>query len=177
MAGLPGRSGSSNCRPSRPGPSRNLSGAALAESIHTEKRWAATPVGDRGTEGQSRSAGHGHHPQPDLRGGLLGFSYGFRPGRGQHEALDALATAIQQREVNYILDADTRGFFDNLSKPRLLQFVEHRVADGRILRLIRKWLNAGVMEDGILSSMEASIPQGSVATPLTQKQTFSLDGR
>jgi group II intron reverse transcriptase/maturase len=97
---------------------------------------------------------------------FLGFSYGFRPGRSQHDALDALASAIQQREVNYILDADIRGFFDNLSKPWLLQFVEHRVADRRILRLIQKWLNAGVMEDGIWSNTEVGTPQGSVASPL-----------
>jgi group II intron reverse transcriptase/maturase len=97
---------------------------------------------------------------------FLGFSYGFRPGRSQHDALDALASAIQQREVNYILDADIRGFFDNLSKPWLLQFVDHRVADRRILRLIQKWLNAGVMEDGIWSNTEVGTPQGSVASPL-----------
>jgi group II intron reverse transcriptase/maturase len=97
---------------------------------------------------------------------FLGFSYGFRPGRSQHDALDALASAIQQREVNYILDADIRGFFDNLSKPWLLQFVEHRVADRRILRLIQKWLNAGVMEEGEWSNTKTGSPQGSVISPL-----------
>src|SRR5260370_838004 len=79
---------------------------------------------------------------------FLGFSYGFRPGRGQHDALDALAVAIEQKKVNHILDADIRRFFDNLRKDWLLKFVEHRVADQRILRLIQKWLNAGVVEDG-----------------------------
>jgi group II intron reverse transcriptase/maturase len=97
---------------------------------------------------------------------FLGFSYGFRPGRGQHDALDALAYAIQREPVNYILDADIKGFFDNLSKPWLVKFVEHRVADRRILRLIQKWLNAGVMEDGKWSSTEIGTPQGSVASPL-----------
>jgi len=97
---------------------------------------------------------------------FLGFSYGFRPGRGQHDALDALAFAIQREPVNYILDADIKGFFDNLSKSWLVKFVEHRVADRRILRLIQKWLNAGVMEDGKWSNTEIGTPQGSVASPL-----------
>jgi RNA-directed DNA polymerase len=100
---------------------------------------------------------------------FLGFSYGFRPGRSQHDALDALAFAIQRKQVNYILDADIKGFFDNLSKSCLLKFVEQRVADRRILRLIQKWFNAGVMEDGNWSNTEIGTPQGSVATPLTQK--------
>ena len=106
---------------------------------------------------------------------FLGFSYGFRPGRSQHNALDALAFAIEHKKVNYVLDADIRGFFDNLDKSWLLQFVEHRVADRRILRLIQKWLKAGVMEDGKWSNPETGTPQGSVATPLTQKviSTFS----
>jgi RNA-directed DNA polymerase len=97
---------------------------------------------------------------------FLGFSYGFRPGRSQHDALDALAFAIQRRQVNYILDADIKGFFDNLSKSCLLKFVEQRVADRRILRLIQKWLNAGVTEDGKWSNTEIGTPQGSVASPL-----------
>ena len=97
---------------------------------------------------------------------FLGFSYGFRPGRSQHDALDALAFAIEHKKVNYILDCDIRSFFDNLDKSWLLQFVEHRVADPRILRLIQKWLKAGVMEDGIWSDPETGTPQGSVASPL-----------
>ena len=107
---------------------------------------------------------------------FLGFSYGFRPGRSQHDALDALAFAIQRRQVNYILDADIKGFFDNLSKPCLLKFVEQRVADRRILRLIQKWLNAGVTEDGKWSNTEIGTPQGSVITPLTQKVISNLSG-
>jgi RNA-directed DNA polymerase len=97
---------------------------------------------------------------------FLGFSYGFRPGRSQHDALDALAVAMEQRKVNYILDCDIRSFFDNLDKSWLLQFVEHRVADRRILRLIQKWLKAGVLEDGIWSEPETGTPQGSVISPL-----------
>jgi RNA-directed DNA polymerase len=97
---------------------------------------------------------------------FLGFSYGFRPGRSQHDALDALAFAIEHKKVSYILDCDVRSFFDNLDKSWLIQFVEHRVADRRILRLIQKWLKAGVLEDGIWSDPETGTPQGSVASPL-----------
>ena len=79
---------------------------------------------------------------------FLGFSYGFRPGRSQHDALDALSYALLKKKVNYILDADVRSFFDNLDKSWMIRFIEHRVADPRILRLIQKWLKAGVMEEG-----------------------------
>jgi RNA-directed DNA polymerase len=77
-----------------------------------------------------------------------GFSYGFRPGRGPHQALDALTVAIQRKRVNWVLDADIRNFYDTLSHEWMLKFIEHRVADRRILRLIQKWLKAGVSEDG-----------------------------
>src|SRR6266566_262981 len=97
---------------------------------------------------------------------FLGFSYGFRPGRSQHQALDALSYALLRKKVNYVLDADIRGFFDNLDKRWLVQFVEHRVADPRILRLIQKWLNAGVMEEGEWSNTQTGSPQGSVISPL-----------
>ena len=80
---------------------------------------------------------------------FLGFSYGFRPGRGQHDALDALAVGIGRRKVNWILDADIAGFFDTVSHDWLISFVEHRVGDRRVIRLIRKWLTAGVAEDGV----------------------------
>jgi RNA-directed DNA polymerase len=97
---------------------------------------------------------------------FLGFSYGFRPGRSPHAALDALWVGLMRKQVNWILDADVRGFFDNLSHEWLGQFIEHRVADRRILRLIRKWLRAGVSEDGKWSKTEVGVPQGSVASPL-----------
>jgi RNA-directed DNA polymerase len=97
---------------------------------------------------------------------FLGFSYGFRPGRSQHDALDALAVAFEKRPVNWILDADIAGFFDTVSHEWLLRFVEHRVGDPRVVRLIRKWLKAGVMEDGQLSATEAGTPQGAVISPL-----------
>jgi group II intron reverse transcriptase/maturase len=95
-----------------------------------------------------------------------GFSYGFRPGRSPHQALDALCVAIQKRRVNWVLDADIRGFFDNMSHEWTMKFVEHRVADRRILRLIQKWLKAGVSEDGQWSEIKVGTPQGAVASPL-----------
>src|SRR5512133_1894793 len=95
-----------------------------------------------------------------------GFSYGFRPGRSQHQALDALYVAIARKKVSWVLDCDIRGFFDNLSHDWLLKFVQHRVADRRILRLIQKWLRAGVLEEGEWKDTEMGTPQGSVASPL-----------
>ena len=95
-----------------------------------------------------------------------GFSYGFRPGRSPHQALDALTVGIQRKRVNWVLDADIRGFFDNLSHAWTMKFIEHRVADRRILRLIRKWLQAGVSEDGQWSETKLGTPQGAVASPL-----------
>ena len=97
---------------------------------------------------------------------FLGFSYGFRPRRGQHDALDALAVGITRTSVNYIVDADIEKFFDRLSHDWLMRFVEHRIGDPRILRLIRKWLKAGVMEDGALTQAETGTPQGAVISPL-----------
>src|ERR1700720_1414092 len=97
---------------------------------------------------------------------FLGFSYGFRPGRGQHDALDALAYGINARKINWILDADISRFFDTLSREWLIRFVEHRIGDRRIIRLIQKWLKAGVLEDGRLIETTEGTPQGSVASPL-----------
>ena len=97
---------------------------------------------------------------------FCGFSYGFRPGRSQHDALDALATAITRTKVNWIYDADIRSFFDSVSHDWLVRFAEHRIGDPRVIRLIRKWLKAGVMEDGVLTPTEEGTPQGAVASPL-----------
>ena len=95
-----------------------------------------------------------------------GFSYGFRPGRGQHMALDALYVAIKRKRVNWILDLDLKSFFDNISHEKLVQLIEKRIADPRVLRLIQKWLKAGVMEEGVWSETEAGTPQGAVISPL-----------
>jgi len=97
---------------------------------------------------------------------FIGFSYGFRPGRSQHQALDALATAITTKKVNYVLDADIRGFFDTIDHEWLIKFVEHRISDKRVLRHIRKWLNAGVLEDGEVRLAEKGTPQGGSISPL-----------
>jgi group II intron reverse transcriptase/maturase len=96
----------------------------------------------------------------------LGFSYGFRPGRGQHDALDALAVGLRTRKVNWVLDADIRGFFDTIDHGWLVKFVEHRVADRRVVRHVRKWLGAGVLEDGGWRRVEAGTPQGGNISPL-----------
>jgi retron-type reverse transcriptase len=89
-----------------------------------------------------------------------GFSYGFRPGRSPHQALDALAVGIERRKVNWVLDADIREFFTSLDHRWLMKFLEHRIADKRVLRLIGKWLSAGVIEDGVWTASEAGAPQG-----------------
>src|ERR1700726_1909163 len=97
---------------------------------------------------------------------FLGFSYGFRPERGTHDAMDALLVGITSTKVNWILDADIRSFFDTVSQEWLIRFVEHRVGDRRIIRLIQKWLKAGVLEDGIVSVSDKGTGQGSVISPL-----------
>jgi RNA-directed DNA polymerase len=97
---------------------------------------------------------------------FLGFSYGFRPGRSQHNALDALYAGLLTRKVNWVLDLDIRGFFDSIDHGWLVKFVEHRIADRRVVRLIQKWLSAGVLEDGERIRVEEGTPQGGSASPL-----------
>lgn len=97
---------------------------------------------------------------------FVGFSYGFRPGRSPHDALDALYGAIMTRRVNWVLDADIRGYFDAIDHEWLMKFVEHRIADRRVLRHIRKWLNAGVLEDGIRTISDEGVPQGGSISPV-----------
>jgi RNA-directed DNA polymerase len=97
---------------------------------------------------------------------FLGFSYGFRPGRKPHDALDALSVAIRRKRVNWVLDADIRGFFDAIDHAMLVKLIEHRIADRRVVRLIQKWLNAGVLEDGEWRRSEEGTPQGGAISPL-----------
>jgi RNA-directed DNA polymerase len=97
---------------------------------------------------------------------FLGVSYGFRPGRGTHDALDALCVGIHSKKVSYILDADIRSFFDEINQKWLIRFLEHRIGDRRIIRLIQKWLKAGVMEDGVVRVSDRGTGQGSVISPL-----------
>ena len=97
---------------------------------------------------------------------FLGFSYGFRPKRSQHDALDALIVGISSRKVNFILDADIRSFFTEVSQKWVVRFLEHRIGDKRVIRLVQKWLRAGVLEDGIVTIEEKGTGQGSVISPL-----------
>jgi group II intron reverse transcriptase/maturase len=97
---------------------------------------------------------------------FLGFSYGFRPKRSQHDALDALSVGINTKKVNWILEVDIRSFFDEVNRDWLARFVEHRIADPRILRLIQKWLKAGVLENGVVTDSEKGTGQGTVISPL-----------
>jgi RNA-directed DNA polymerase len=97
---------------------------------------------------------------------FVGFSYGFRPGRSQHDALDALHAGIYRRQVNWVLDADVQGFFDAMAHTWIIRFLEHRIADKRILRLVAKWLRAGIVEDGRVTRSEQGAPQGAVISPI-----------
>src|SRR5262249_3050527 len=97
---------------------------------------------------------------------FLGFSYGFRPGRGAHDALDALVVAVQSRKVNFILDADIQSFFDTVSQEWLIRFLEHRIGDKRIIRLVQKWLKAGVLEEGVVSVSASGRGHGAGIWPL-----------
>ena len=97
---------------------------------------------------------------------FLGFSYGFRPDRGAHNALDALSVGIQQRKINWVLDADIRAFFDTVDRGWLVRFLEHRIGDKRVIRLIIKWLNAGVMEGTDWTDTGRGVPQGAIASPV-----------
>ena len=97
---------------------------------------------------------------------FLGFSYGFRPGRGAHDALDALAFGIERRKVSWIVDADLRAYFDTIPRDWLITFLEHRIGDRRVIRLIRKWLNAGVIESGSWADTGMGTPQGAIVSPV-----------
>ena len=105
---------------------------------------------------------------------FLGFSYGFRPGRSQHDALDALWVGLMGKKVNWVLDADIRGFFDTIDHGWLMKFVEHRIADRRMLRLIQKWLKAGCPRTDEWSETKVGTPQGAVASPLLANALSSL---
>jgi len=103
---------------------------------------------------------------------FLDFSYGFRPGRSQHDALDALYVGITSKKVNYVVDLDIRSFFDQVGHDHMEKFVRHRIGDERLVRLILKWLRAGVIEDGQWYETKEGTPQGAVLTPRTQKITW-----
>jgi len=104
---------------------------------------------------------------------FLGFSYGYRPGKSQHKALDALSVALTSKKVNWVLDADLEGFFDTIDHEWLIKFLEHRIGDKRILHLIRKWLRAGISDEGEWSASTVGTPQGAVIAPPTIMQTVA----
>jgi RNA-directed DNA polymerase len=104
--------------------------------------------------------------EPIYEQAFLGFSYGYRPGRSQHDALDALATVIVKKRTNWVLDADVRAFFDSVDHGWMKKFLEHRIADSRLVRLVMKWLRAGVMEEGQLHEVQEGTPQGGIISPL-----------
>ena len=105
---------------------------------------------------------------------FLGFSYGFRPGRRPHEALDALVAAIQFKKVSFVLDADIRTYFDTIDHRWMEKFIEHRIADKRIIRLIKKWLKAGVIEDGQWRASEEGSPREHPSLPCSQTSIFTM---
>jgi retron-type reverse transcriptase len=110
-----------------------------------------------------------HHRNPH-------FSYGFRPGRSQHDALDALIVGISSRKVNFILDADIRSFFTEVSQEWVVRFLEHRIGDKRIIRLVQKWLRAGIVEDGVVTIEEKGTGQGSVISRCMEQETSDGQG-
>ena len=138
-----------------PGFTGALPGEAVAEGVHPEGR-----TGGSGRSGSPRWRTRSFSGRvvevlnAIYETDFLGFSYGFRPGRSPHHALDALAAGIVRKKVNWVLDADFRDFFSSLDHQWLLKFLEHRIADQRVLRLIQKWLAAGVIEDGSWSAIE-----------------------
>ena len=103
---------------------------------------------------------------PIYESGFYGFSYGFRPGRSAHDALDTLAYAVDRRTVRWVVEVDIRGFFDSIDRERLMSFLEMRIGDQRVLRLIRKWLNAGVMDAEPDVDFVRGTPQGAPISPL-----------
>jgi group II intron reverse transcriptase/maturase len=145
---------------------RSVSSAAIAPDVHTEGDGRQRPLGIAGLEDKIVQSAVVAILTPIYEAEFLGFSYGFRPGRNQHQAPDALAFGIGKRQINWALDCDVQSFFDKVSQDWLIRFVEHRIGDRRIIRLITKWLKAGVLEDGRLVVTEEGTPQGAVISPL-----------
>src|SRR5438309_7126461 len=144
----------------------HVSSATFQESLHSQAGRTTETSRHSSPGGQNRSTRSGNGPQSIYEEDFLGFSYGFRPGRGTHDALDALWIGIMRKKVNWVLDADIRDCFGSFSHEWMVKFLQHRIGDRRILRLIQKWLRAGVLEDGEWSETEKGTPQGSVISPL-----------
>jgi len=176
MAKLQAGPGSQPSRTAFAHTSGHLSSAPFTAAVHPKTDGRQRPLGIAALEDKIVQRAVVEVLNAIYEEDFLGFSYGFRPGRGQHDALDALAVGITRTKVNWIVDADIAGFFDAVSHEWLMRFVEHRIGDRRINRLIRKWLKAGVMEEGDLVSTETGTPQGAVTTARTQKITSNLGG-
>ena len=146
----------------------NVSSAAFQESLHPESRWTATSLwASQPWRTRSFSRPSVTVLNQIYEEDFLGFSYGFRPGRSQHDALDALWVGIMRKKVNWVLDADIRGFFDTIDHEWLMQVSSSTGSPTEgFMRLIQKWLRAGVSEDGNWSKTEVGTPQGAVASPL-----------
>ena len=154
-------------RSSQPGSPRSLSSAAIEKSVHTESRWTATSTGGCGAGRQGCPTGRGHHPQPDLRGRLSGLLVWVSAGAQPASSAGCVVVRAPAEEGELRSGLPTfEAFSITLDKSWLVKFVEHRVADPRILRLIQKWLKAGVMEEGEWSDTKTGTPQGSVISPL-----------
>ena len=152
-------------RPAGPHPPWQLPSAAGAARAHPERRWSHASARHPALEDKIVQQAVRMVLEPIYESEFIGFSYGFRPGRSQHDALDALAEAIG-RKVNWVLDADIRSFFDTIDHGWMQKFLEHRIGDQRMVRLLMKWLHAGVMEDGELHEVEEGTPQGGIISPL-----------
>src|SRR5215469_3392489 len=151
----------------QPRASGHVSSATFQESLHTQGGWTTAATGHCcPLEDKIVQHAVGTVLNQIYEEDFKGFSYGFRPGRRQHDALDALWVGIMRKKVNWVLDADVRDFFGSISHEWMVKFLQHRIADRRILRLIKKWLRAGVSEDGEWSKTEVGTPQGAVISPL-----------
>ena len=166
MEGLRGRPRAQSRGFARPGPTRSVSGTAVTAGLHSQAGRRQRPLAVAALEDKIVQRAVVALLNAIYEEDFLGFSYGFRPGRGPHDALDALCVGIGSRKVSFILDADIRSFFDEISQEWLIRFLEHRIGDRRIIRLIQKWLKAGVLEDGVVSVSDRGTGQGSVISPL-----------
>ena len=166
VAGLRGEPGAPAPGSARQGPAGRLPRPAGPSELQPEKRWRPPAARDLVRRGQDRATGRGRGAERDLRGGLPRLQLRVSARAGPHDALDALCVGIVSTKVSYILDADIRSFFDMVSQDWLMRFLEHRIGDPRMLRLIRKWLRAGVVEDGVVSVGDRGTGQGSAVSPL-----------
>ena len=166
MGGLRAGVGGESRRPARQGACRALPGTAVAAGVHPKVDGRSRPLGIATLEDKILQRAVVEVCNAVYEADFLGFSYGFRPGRSPHDALDARSVGIGQKKVNWVLDADIRDFFTSLDHGWTERFLEHRIADKRVLRLVRKWLAAGVIEDGNWSETVEGAPQGASASPL-----------